>query len=96
MTTTFPHDDLVAHEPGSACTCGPVAIPIVPGDGSARFHLTGHRRLDGLPSLPHREDQPVAAPVLRPAPRLVAREDWPVTLVMAIFAVAMLLDLALM
>lgn len=89
MTTT---PDLIAHEHGLGCVCGPVAIPIVPGDGSARFHLVGHRRLDGLPSLPHRED----ALVVRSAPRLVSYRDGQRWLVVAIFVVAFLLGLALM
>jgi hypothetical protein len=89
---TAPTDDLVAHEPGAACACGPVAIPIVPGDGSPRFHLVGHRRLDGLPTLPHRED----APVVRLAPRLVSYRDSQRWVVVAIFAVAGILGLAFM
>lgn len=84
--------DLVAHEHGLGCVCGPVAIPIVPGDGSPRFHLTGHRRLDGLPTVAHRED----APAVRPAPRLVSYADSQRWLVVAIFAMAFLLGLAFM
>lgn len=88
--TTAP--DLVAHEHGLGCVCGPVAIPIAPGDGSQPFHLTGHRRLDGLPSVAHRED----APVVRSAPRLVSYRDGRRWLVVAIFTVAFLLGLAFM
>jgi hypothetical protein len=90
MTTS----DLIAHEHGLGCVCGPVAIPIAPGDGSARFHLVGHRRLDGLPSVAHREDAP--APVRRAAPRMVNSHDGQRWLVMAIFAVAALFGLAFM
>jgi hypothetical protein len=90
--TLAPQTDLVAHEDSDSCTCGPVAIPIVSGEGE-RFHLTYHRRLDGLPDLPHR--LPAAVPV-RSAPRMLDRRDWQVHVVWVVFAVACLLGLVLM
>ena len=90
--TFAPQTDLVAHEDSDACACGPVAIPIVTGQGE-RFHLTYHRRLDGLPDLPHR--LPAAVPV-RSAPRLLDRGDWQVHVVCVVFAVACLFGLVLM
>lgn len=49
MTTT-PHDDLVAHETGQGCACGPASVPVVTGDGDS-FAITIHQRLDGLDAL---------------------------------------------
>jgi hypothetical protein len=93
--TLAPQTDLVAHEDSDSCTCGPVAIPIVSGEGE-RFHLTAHRRLDGLPVLPYRPPAVVAPVAPARAPRMLDRRDWQVHLVWLIFAVAALLGLALM
>lgn len=46
---TTPVDDLVAHEHGPGCVCGPVVVPIVRPDGT-RIENVIHRRLDGAVS----------------------------------------------
>lgn len=43
---TTPLDDLVAHETGADCICGPLPVPVVTGEGD-RFDIVIHRRLDG-------------------------------------------------
>ena len=38
--------DVVAHEHGADCVCGPVAVPVVSGDGR-RGAIVAHRPLVG-------------------------------------------------
>lgn len=44
VTDLPPPDDLIKHEHGIGCVCGPVVVPIISGTG-VRSALLGHQRL---------------------------------------------------
>ncbi len=48
----YPLNDLIAHEPGETCVCGPLVKPVPIDDGSIEWHVT-HHSLDGREARSH-------------------------------------------